>query len=143
MFQSCITALQSCKTTAKKCTKRCAPRANFLFILLLFLLPSPFSITRVLFNLGVRTCILTGDVKQRKQRSKHSKTQKNKRGRTKKKFTGSYTEVNPRFYFFLFITVQLTRASLLALDKSIYNSIQLLIHQSGGGGGIPSGEAVS
>ena len=47
-------------------------------------------------NLGVRTCYTHGWRKQRKQRSKHNRTQKNKRCKTKKKFTGSYTEVNPK-----------------------------------------------
>ena len=40
---------------------------------------------------------LTGDVIQRKQRSKHNRTLRNKRRKTKKKFAGSYTEVNAKF----------------------------------------------
>ena len=46
---------------------------------------------------GIRTCYSnsSGDVKQTKQRSQHNRTQKTKSWKTKKKFTGSYTEVNP------------------------------------------------
>ena len=40
---------------------------------------------------------LTSDVKQRKQRSQHNSPNPNNSYKTKKKFTGSYTEVNPIF----------------------------------------------
>ena len=39
---------------------------------------------------------LTSDVKQRKQRSQHNNPNPNNSYKTKKKFTGSYTEVNPK-----------------------------------------------
>ena len=39
---------------------------------------------------------LTSDVKQRKQRSQHNSPNPNNSYKTKKKFTGSYTEVNPK-----------------------------------------------
>ena len=45
--------------------------------------------------LGVRTCE-TSDVKQRNQRSQHNSPNPNNSYKTKKKFTGSYTEVNPK-----------------------------------------------
>ena len=40
---------------------------------------------------------LTSDVKQRKQRSQHNGPNPNNNYKTKKKFTGSYTEGNPDF----------------------------------------------
>ena len=41
---------------------------------------------------------LTSDVKQRKQRSQHNGPNPNNSYKTKKKFTGSYTEVNPEIF---------------------------------------------
>ena len=42
---------------------------------------------------------LTSDVKQRKQRSQHNRPNPNNRYKTKKNFTGFYTEVNPKKCF--------------------------------------------
>ena len=39
---------------------------------------------------------LTSDVKQRKQRSQHNSPNPNNSYKTKKKFTGFYTKVNPK-----------------------------------------------
>ena len=39
----------------------------------------------------------TSDVEQRKQRSQNNRKNEHKREKTKKNFTGSYTEVNPNY----------------------------------------------
>ena len=62
---------------------------------------------------GVKACKLTIDVKQREQKSQHSRSQENKGCKTKKRFTGSYNEVNPRFYSIVFKTDQKTILSPL------------------------------
>ena len=52
---------------------------------------------------------LTSDVKQRKQRSQQNTPNPNNSYKTKKKFTGSYTEVNPILYsLFTFLLPQLS-----------------------------------
>ena len=44
---------------------------------------------------------LTSDVKQRKQRSQHNRPNPNNGYKTKKNFTGFYTEVNPKWQHIL------------------------------------------
>ena len=85
------------KETLKKSFLTRKPRSHKLF-----LTRKPRSHVRIIYwtwpsSTSVEEPVkLTSDVKQRKQRSWHNNPNPNNSYKTKKKFTGSYTEVNPQ-----------------------------------------------
>ena len=75
--------------------------------------------------------MFTSDVEQRKQRSQNNSKNEHNSDKTKKNFTGSYTEVNPIFLYFILSSFLLHTVFLYQV-----NCISLLQRNPRGGWGL-------